>query len=159
MAADLVSIIQGTPSVTSDMKIALGVTVRKTRPTRIDAPTVAPFLRVSKIEGRTVTVELRQSTARRGKPAKVAGANVFTHTGPTEPTSMEQWQFAQSVTRTTVELPCSPSATGDTLWVTAFWTNAKGQAGPAGRAAGVNLAAGGPLPAEAGERQGLKIAA
>ena len=159
MARDLVSIIQGTPSVTDAQKLALGLTVRSATPRPIPAPTATPFLKIKSVNGRDVTVELLQSASRRGRPEGVAAATVFTHCGTSEPTALEQWQYAVTATRMTVTLPFAPSTTGDTAYVTAFWTNAKGQAGPAARPVSVNLAAGNALPREAGEKPKLKIAA
>lgn len=158
-ARGLVSIIQGTPGVTDAQKYDLGLTVRSTTPSVLPAPRVAPFLRVARVSGRTITVELRQMADRRGKPAGVAGATLFTHVGPDAPTSMGQWQFAATVTRPTVDLPFGPSGTGDTVWITAFWTNAKAEAGPSAPATSVNLPAGGVLPVELAEAARLKIAA
>ena len=146
-------------SVTDDQRQALGLTIRSDRGSSINPPSVAPAIKVVRVDGRTITLELRQATGRRGKPAGAAGATVFTHVGPLAPASMEQWQFAASVTRSSVELPFGPSHNGDTVWMTAFWTNAKGQAGPAAKAQSVDLPAGGATPAERGEAARLKIAA
>ena len=77
-----------------------------------------------------MTVELLQGASRRGKPAGVAGAMVFTFVGAAAPATMDQWQFAGNVTRPTVELPFGTSASGDTVHITAYWTNAKGESGP-----------------------------
>ena len=159
MARNLVSVVQGTPGVTDAMKLDLGVTVRSTTATRIDPPKTRPFIKGLRIDGRTAIVELGQADGVRGKPAKVAGATIFTHLGPVAPASRGEWMFAMSATRTTVELPCPASATGDTLWVTAFWTNAKGQAGPACDPTSINLPAGGVLPQEMAQTTTMKIAA
>ena len=158
VARNLVSIIQGTPSVTDGQKLALGLTVRAA-PTTIPAPTVSPLIKIRSVDARNVTVELLQSASKRGKPAGVAAAMIFTHCGTSEPTTLADWQYALTATRTVVDLPFGPSETGDTAYVTAFWCNAKGQAGPAARPASVNLAAGNALPREASEKPKLKIAA
>ena len=73
---------------------------------------------------------------------------------------MEGWQFSSIVTRTTVELPFPPSATGTTAYVTAFWTNSLGQSGPAAAPIKIELPAGGYAPREVSEPVSrLKIAA
>ena len=98
-----------------------------------------------------MTIELSQTKTKRGKPAKVAGAMIFTHTGATAPQSIDTWRFATATTRTTIEIPFGPSATGDTVWVTAFWNNSRDESGPAGTPVSINLPAGGVLPKEVGE--------
>ncbi len=148
MARDLVSIIQGTDTVTDVQKLALGLTVRDKTPTRIPAPTTKPFIKVLGIADRTVTIQLQQAEEDHGRPAGVTGATIFTYTGTAAPTSQEAWKFAANVTRTRVELPFPPSATTDTVWITAFWKNAKNESGPSAVAASVMLYPGGFLPTE-----------
>ena len=151
--------IGNTISVTNDQRQALGLPVRTGGRSPIPAPKGAPILKSARVDGRTVTIELLQGASRRGKPAGVAGAMVFTFVGPVAPAGMEQWQFAGNVTRPTVDLPFGTSATGDTVHITAYWTNAKGESGPAARVLTINLPAGGAMPAAAAEPKGLKIAA
>ena len=151
--------IGGLIEVSNEQRQALGLTVRSTASRSIPVPTAVPLVKIRKVEGRIVTVELLQSASRRGKPAGVAQAMLFTYCGTIAPQGLEDWQYALTATRTVVDLPFAPSATGDTAYVTAFWCNAKGQAGPAARPASVNLAAGNALPREAGEKPKLKIAA
>ena len=131
MVRNLVSIIQGTPSATSAMKIAAGLTVRDKKPTPKPVPSVKPVLVVTQVDGRTVTMELRSNLTKRGKPVGVAGATVFTATGAAAPQSTDAWKFAFNTTQTKVEFPFPPSETGETVWITAFWNNAKDQSGPA----------------------------
>ena len=145
--------------VSDDQRQALGLNIRSASPKPIPAPKGAPILKSARVDGRTVTVELLQGASRRGKPAGVAGAMVFTFVGPVAPATMDQWQFAGNVTRPTVELPFGTSASGDTVHITAYWTNAKGESGPAARVLTINLPAGGAMPAAAAEPKGLKIAA
>ena len=162
-ANELVTIIQVNPEVTDQQKRDLGLTIRKTSQTPVGVPKARPILKVDRTEGRTVFTRLQSGEARRGKPAGVAGATVFTFVGPAAPDAMGDWQFAGQTTRPTFEIPFAPSAVGDTVWVTAFWTNTKGQAGPSSRPISVNLPAGGVLPKEqAAKDEGgakLKIAA
>jgi hypothetical protein len=150
-ARGLVSIIQGTPGVTDQMKIDAGLTVRKT-PSKKPAPSESPIVTVTNVSGRTVTLKLRQDGERRAKPANVQNALVFTYTGATAPQDTNLWTFVMTTTETTVQIPFPPSETGDTVWITAMWVNAKSQTGPAATPVSVNLPAGGVLPAEAGER-------
>jgi hypothetical protein len=140
------------------MKIDAGITVRKTHPSSTPAPSQKPFIKVVKTDGRTVTIELRQNASKRGKPVDVAGATIFTATGAAAPVSGEDWKFLANTGKTVVEIPFAPSATGDTVHVTAFWNNAKDESGPAANVVSINLPAGGVLPSEAGETPALKAA-
>jgi hypothetical protein len=70
-----------------------------------------------------------------------------------------EWTFATSTTKTSFELPFGPSATGDTVWISAFGQNAKDESGPASMPTSVNLPAGGALPREAEQPTPMRIAA
>jgi len=155
-ATDLVRRIQGTKTVTDTMKLAAGLTVYKTTRTPSSVPSTSPFINATP-KGRSVIVELQRERSKRGKPTGVAGATVFTHVGPTAPQSIGDWKFASNITNTTIEIPFGPSATGDTVWITAFWSNARDESGPATVPISVNLSAGGALPKEVGEV--MKLAA
>jgi hypothetical protein len=144
--------ITGMMTVTDAQRQELGITVPSGSRTPVPPPSAQPFIQVTKVKGRTVTIELRQEEERRGKPAKVTGAQIYTCTGTTPPEAPGDWVFMTAVSKTTVELPFGPSSTGDTVWITASWTNAKNETGPAADEVRVNLPAGGVLPAEAGER-------
>lgn len=150
-ARNLVSIIQGTPGVSDQMKLDAGLTVRKTHPSPKPAPTESPFIQVKRVNGRNVTIELRQDAERRAKPAAVQNALIFTYTGQSAPQDTNLWQFVMTTTNTTVQIPFPPSETGDRVWITAMWSNAKSETGPAAEPVSVNLPAGGLLPAEATE--------
>ena len=150
--------ITGTMTITDAQRQELGITVPSGSRTPVPVPDTQPFIQVTRVDGRTVTVELRQSQAKRGKPAKVAGATVFTFTGPEAPESADDWRFAANTTKTTVQIPFGPSATGDTVWITAFWSNARDESGPAATAISVNLPAGTALPGEANEAP-MRVAA
>jgi hypothetical protein len=154
-ARNLVSIIQGTPTVTEQAKVNAGITVRKTKPTPVPAPTERPFIKVAKVDGRTVTLRLQQDSERRSKPAKVAGATIFVGYGADAPQTMADWEYYTATGRTTVEIDFPPSATGDTVWITAFWQNAKDESGPAAFPVSISLPAGGVLP----KAQEMKLAA
>jgi hypothetical protein len=152
-ARNIVSIIQGTAIVSDEMKIAVGITVRKTTRTPKPPPQSKPFIQLVKVDGRTATFELRQTRAKRGRPADVAGATVFlsqpTAAGAAPRASGDGWQFATNTTKTTFDLTFPPSETGDTYYVTAFWSNTRDESGPAADAVRVNLPAGEAMPAVA----------
>jgi hypothetical protein len=158
-AKNLVSIIQGTPSVTDQMKIDAGLTVRKTTPSKKPSPSTSPFIQVNSVDGRTVTIELRQSKSKRGRPTQVAGATVLTYTGTDVPQDPSEWRFATNTSKTTVSIPFGPSTTGDTVFITAFWIGTRGESGPAATPVSVNLPAGGVLPTAEAKRSPMRKAA
>jgi hypothetical protein len=140
----------------SDLKkLELGLTVRSTSRTPVPAPSERPFIKVAKVDGRTVTLRLQQDSERRSKPAKVAGATIFVGYGSAAPQTMADWEYYTATGRTTVEIDFPPSATGDTVWITAFWQNAKDESGPAAFPVSISLPAGGVLP----KAQEMKLAA
>ncbi len=159
-AKNLVSIIQGTPGVTEQMKVDAGLTVRKTHPSPKPAPTEQPLIQVKKVSGRNVTIELRQDAQRRAKPAAVTNALLFTYAGETAPMDTNLGSFVTTTTSRTVTIPFPPSATGDRVWVTAMWANAKAETGPAADPpVFVDLPAGGVLPTEAASERPVRQAA
>ncbi len=150
-ARNIVYTVRGNAALTSDQLLQLGISVPKTTRTPSPVPATSPVIKVLKTEGRLVTIELSQTKSRRGKPAKVAGATIFTFVGPVAPQGADGWKFVENTTRTTVELPFPPSSTGDTIWITAFWSNSRDESGPAALPVSTNLPAGGVLPKETGE--------
>ena len=158
IAGFVVKAVEANPNLTDQQRDDLGLRPRATPRKSIPEPKQSPFIKVKRVDGRTVHGELRQETSRRGKPADVAGATIFTHVGPTPPTAND-WTFAQSITKTSFELTFGPSETGDTVWISAFWQNAKDESGPTSPPTRVELPAGGALPQEADERSPMRIAA
>lgn len=159
MVSDYVSIIQGNSTVTDGQKEALRITIRKTHQTPIPAPETEPFIQLVSVKGRVVTIELRQEQNKRGRPKMVTGASIFTATGETAPFSYEGWQYNHQTSKTTTKIDFGPSETGGTVWISAFWFNAKSQTGPASLPISVSLPAGGSLPAEMEEKETKRKAA
>ncbi len=151
--------INGLKRITNDDRQALGLTVRDTTPTRIEPPTVAPYVRVTNVKNGEIFFDLRQDGDLRAKPAGVADSLVFTFVGESAPTDTKQWTYAMTTGRTNVKLPFPEGAGGTTLWIAAFWTNAKGQSGPSSTPVSVNLPAVGAGPSQINQQPDLKIAA
>ena len=145
-------------NVTDDQRQALGLTIRDT-PTPVPAPGVAPVVFAELVGGRSVKITLRQNSNLRARPEGVADALIFTHLGPTAPAEMNGWAYAGTVSRTATTITLPPSPAADKVWVCAFWTNAKGQSGPASTPVSVDLPAGGVLPREAEAGEPLRLAA
>ena len=148
LAADarmLARIVQATPSVTAEQKSELGLTVRDVEPSPIPPPAIAPGLDIVSTVGNTVRIRLHDVTnpTRRGKPAGVAGASVFSFVGAAAPSELSDWRFEGNTTRTSVEI-VFPAATppGSKVWFTALWFNPRTQAGPTTAPVGTNIPGG-----------------
>jgi hypothetical protein len=142
----LYTTIQASPAVTDAQKVQLGITVRKTTPSPVPPPSTAPTLTVAAVAGRTASVRLgdAQNPHRRGKPAGVAGASVFSFVGAVAPADLNAWKFEGNVGRPEIDITFpSTLAAGTTVWLTAFWFNNRKQSGPACDPVSANLPGGG----------------
>lgn len=130
----LVALIQAHPGITDEQLLDLRLTVRDREPTPLPPPATAPVLEIVSNVARTVKIRLHDSTSanRRGKPAGVQGATIFSFVGDEAPSDLKEWKFEASTTRTVldVEFPVSV-ADGAKVWLTAFWYNPRAQSGPA----------------------------
>jgi hypothetical protein len=140
--------VQGTASVTDQMKYDLGVTVRKTTPTPVPAPSQSPTLVVKSTNLNIVRVELKTTSgpgvSSRGKPAGVSGAAVFSFIGPAAPTDTSAWKFEGNTTKTAVDIVFDPGITpGAKVWLTAFWFNSTMESGAACAPISTNVPGGG----------------
>jgi hypothetical protein len=144
-------------TVTDAQRQALGINIPKRRTTRTNPPIAKMFVKVLGMDGRTVKLRLQTDGTRRGKPANAASATVLAYFGVNPPINAGDWKFIANVTRTTLDVPFPPSTTGDTVWITAFWNNDRGEAGFASQPISISLPAGGALPREA--EQPMKLAA
>ena len=151
--------INGLKRITNNDRQALGLTVRDTTPTRIDPPTTSPYVRVTNVKSSEIFLDLRQDGDLRAKPAGMADALIFTFIGANAPATSTEWTYAMTTGRTNVKLPFPEGAGGNTLWIAAFWTNAKGQSGPSSAPVIVNLPAVGAGPSQINRQPALKIAA
>ena len=125
-------VVQGTASVTDQMKIDLGITVRA-NPSPINPPTESPVMEVVGTNGRILDVKLHAvDTARRGKPFGCAGASIFSFLGSAPPADISLWKFEANVTRTSFRMEFPPTvAAGSQVFLTSFWYSPRGQSGPA----------------------------
>jgi hypothetical protein len=133
--------------VSNDMLQALGLRLRRSRRQYVPPPTHAPFVYVRRIEGRRVTLALRDATSEgRGKPKDVARAQVLLFEveppegmlcGPTGWVGLQPMQIVLTG-QTTVTMDLSDSLPpGVTVWIAAAWSNRRGELGPLSRAARV----------------------
>lgn len=144
-ARELARIVQATPGVTPAQKEGLGLNPRTNGPSPVPVPEEAPTLDVVVREGTMVRIKLHDgSGSRRGKPAGVAGASVFSFVGATPPVEVSDWKFEGNTTRTVVELNFAAELPpGTIVWMTAFWYNPRGMSGPGCTPVSAILAGGG----------------
>jgi len=141
----LAGIVQRFPGTTNFIRSELGLPLRNTEPSPIPPPAFAPLIDVKSAVGRTLRVRLfdAASPTRRGKPAGVSGAAIFSFVGASAPAALSDWTFEGNTGRTTVEIAFPPTVVnGATVWVTAFWFNPRKQAGPAADPVSANLPGG-----------------
>jgi hypothetical protein len=129
----LARIVQATSTVTPQQKIDLGLTPRDVIPSPINPPTESPVIELVSALGRMLKVNLRSvGSERRGKPAGVHGASVFSFIGAAAPADIADWTVQGSTTRTSFEVEFAASVpAGSQVWLTAFWFNPRSQSGPA----------------------------
>lgn len=157
MSSDLAKIIDGNPTVTDQQKIDINLNVRKT-PAPIPASTVSPAVDLVSVTNRTVMVHIHDSAAsnKRGKPAGVVAAWVYTFIGQNYPADPAAWEFVGSATRAKHEIVFADSvAAGQQAWIRCAWINRKQQAGPFSEPITTNIQGGG----SAVTGQDIKIAA
>jgi hypothetical protein len=144
----LARIIQTCPTVTDTQRTDLGLTVRS-GPTPVPAPSIAPGLEIVSTTGNTVRIRLHDSpSTRRGKPAGVTGAAVFSFVGAVAPTDSAAWKFEGNTSRTVLDVTFpGTTAPGARVWFTAFWFNQKKQSSPACAPTGTNIPGGSAMAA------------
>ncbi len=149
--------------INNDMRIndnqrqALGLTIRKTHPTPVPAPSVRPGVDLVGVSVRTVTVHIHDSasSSKRGKPEGVLGAKVYTYVGPDYPSDPALWAYEGDVTRSTHEITFPDSvAAGAQVWICAAWYNRRGETGPVSMPITTNIQGGGMA-----QQQEMKLAA
>jgi hypothetical protein len=145
-ARELYGFVQDSKSVTDANKELLNVLVRKTEPTPIPPPAIAPGIMVLSAEGRKLTIRLFDPATpnRRARPFGVSGMSVFSFVGPTPPVDINAWKFEGNTSRTTVEVTFPESVPNwSTVWTTAFYFNNRKQSGPAAEPVSAALPGGG----------------
>ncbi len=132
MASNLAKIIDGTPTVTNEQKIDLGLNVRA-HPSPIPPPGVQPAVNVLLVQGRAVRVRIIDSAVptKRGKPAGVLGASVYSFVGTSYPIDPTAWFFEGTTTKKLFDVQFPDSVAGGAqVWIMAKWFNKTTQNGP-----------------------------
>lgn len=124
--------IQGTQSVTAQMKSDLGLNPRTNVPTPIPAPSEMPEIDILSVTGRVVKARLHGETIdHRRKPDGCTAAYIWTFVGETPADDLSSWAFWGQSTKTMFQVDFDSSVEpGSKVWLAAAWINAKGQLGP-----------------------------
>lgn len=132
-ARKTVAICQASPVMTNFKRDQLQITIRDTDPTPVGVPGVAPELSIAQVTGRVLDLRLREpGSTRRGKPAGVSSAWLYSYVGEAQPTDFELMRFEGATTRTDPQVVIAPTVeAGTKVWVSACWVNPTGQPGPA----------------------------
>ena len=138
LAREYYALIQSSLAVSNENKTLIGVRVRKTEPTPIPPPALAPLVTLTAVTGRVARYKLADATAptSRRKPLNAEGATILSFVGltppPTPPSNDAGWKVEGQTGRTTfaVEFPATV-APGTACWVTAVWYNRRGEWSPA----------------------------
>ena len=141
----LAMVVTRHPGITDVHRVEMGLTVREA-PSRVQAPATSPGIDIVRVDGRIVTIRLRdEMKSRRGRPANVKGANVYVFAGDVPATDPALWRFEGGTSRTQVDVDFgSALPPGTKVWFTACWLNAKLQTGPACPPVPATLNFGGP---------------
>lgn len=131
-ARQLATMIQANPSVTNEMKTALGYTIRKIGRTPVPAPTTYPILSFANIAPLQHVLRYSDSggAAPRGRPFGVTGLMLSWWITPAGTAPSGPANFVQSFTRIPIGITFDSSAVGKLAIYSAKWTNGKGNLGP-----------------------------
>lgn len=143
----LAGIIQKYPGTTDAQRAELGLTVPHT-PTPQPAPATAPMVEVVSVSGHIVRLRLHDATStRRGRPAGVVAAAIYSFVGPVAPPPAEihRWTSEGDVSRPHAVDIVFPTSVPDgaRVYFCAQWMNAKMERSPASSPISTNLAGGG----------------
>lgn len=139
-ARNLAMKVNGTPSVSDQMKIALGLKPRAT-PAPIRPLTVKPVGEIVGVDGNQVTFVARQAdNSKRGKPESAYGMVVYSYVGENVPNDIAAWTPEGNTTRTKVIVAFPKTLAPFTkVWITCCWISPRLQAGPGPTPVATNL--------------------
>ena len=140
----LANLVEGTASVTNAQKATLGLTVR-VKPTPSPIPALAPGVDVLSVSAWSVKIKLHDaaSSAKRGRPPGVSGANLFSFVGATPPGDVSGWTFEGNTGKTDITISFANTLVpGTKVWFSAVWFNGRKQSGPVSTPVSANLPGG-----------------
>jgi len=124
--------IAGSPGVTPDDKIALGLNPRTSTPTPIPAPSTSPLLTfIAATPGQHTLRAADQNTPdTRGKPAGVTQLQLYRFIGTTTPTGPGDADFYGVFTKQPMAVNFVSGDNGKNCWYWARWQTRTGLVGP-----------------------------
>lgn len=130
-AMKTVSVVRGFSGLTNELLADLNIAIMPaTRPSK-PAPGFAPVVEKVRVEGHEVTVRIHGPGAGRARPEDVIGASIFSYVGPTAPTTAADYVFEGNTNQQLVTVTFPESvAPGSTVYIAAFYYNAKSENGP-----------------------------
>ena len=126
-------IVRNNPAISESLKTGLGLTIPKTTPTPIPAPTSAPQIIFVSAAPQTVTLGYRDtaSPAGKAKPAGAIGVELWRSIGTSAAVDPSQTRFVGTITKS----PFSDSfEAGDVGKIATYFTRFATRSGPAGKA-------------------------
>jgi hypothetical protein len=141
-ARALARIIQASPTVTNTQRAALNLTVPDDVITPIPAPEIRPLVMIAKVVENTVYLRLidEANPNRRGRPATIAGASIYSFTGPNPSAGTDGWLHQGNSSRMDPYVTLDPSLPAGTLvHFRAFYFTAKMLSGPSSTIAVASL--------------------
>jgi hypothetical protein len=129
----LARIIHSFPAVTDQMRVELGLCVRRAKRKRVPRPGAAPGLIIESMRGRTAKLRLvdRESThgGRGGRPRDSSGALLLYYMGEQPPADPLKWSLLRQTSRARVNVTLSVPPCVK-VWLTAGWLGTRNQVGP-----------------------------
>jgi hypothetical protein len=132
VARPLYNAVQWSKTISDADKILLGVKVRSL-PSPIGAPAVSPGMDLVTVVARSVRVHIHDSSSssKRGKPAGVIGAKVYSFVGADYPTDPSLWSYEGDCTKPTFEVVFPDTVAGGAkVWICAAWYSRTALTGP-----------------------------
>lgn len=129
---EVAALVRVTCSKTPEKLVQLGLRVKEGRGPRIAVPGDAPLLKIKSVQGRRVTITLRDANAsHRRKPDSVVGSSVYCFVGDEPPVLVDEWTCRGHFTVNTIELGFPETlAPGTKVWFTACWLSPRLKQGP-----------------------------
>lgn len=134
-ARELYAQVQNSLTVSDENKLLMGVTIRKTEPSRRPAPALAPLLTGGSVTGRVCEYKLADqafpTTNRR--PTNAEGATIMSFVGANPPPAGSPgWKLEGQTGKLTFSVEFGNDvAPGTPCHVTALWYSARGEYSPA----------------------------
>jgi hypothetical protein len=145
-ARELYSRIQSSTNVADENKTLMNVTIRKTQPSPIPPPALAPLLTNVSVIGTVGRYRMTdaQFPLTRRRPKNARGATILSYAGQNPPPANDPgWKLEGQIGKAIFEVDFGNNVPpGTPCWVTCMWYSGRGQYSPAAKPVQVYLAVG-----------------